>query len=104
MNQIVNSWLDGLQHSTRLQYINRIKEFESYCLEHAEWSKQQSFLNYITKLHGEEVPASSLWSVYSIVGKYAKKQYNCNLETENKVVSDSIKQWSKNETVKQAPV
>ena len=66
--------------------------------------KTASFLNYVLKLHQEEVPASSLWTVYSILGKFAKKQYDINLETQNKAVSDLIKQWSKTETVKQAPV
>jgi hypothetical protein len=104
LNQITKSWLESLHHSTMIAYQTRIKDFESYCLEHSEWTKQQAFLNYVIKLHEQNTSASSLWSVYSILGKYAKKQYSIDLETQNKAVSDLIKQWSKTETVKQAPV
>jgi hypothetical protein len=97
-------WLESLHDSTRLTYVKRITNFVEFCLIHPDWTPQRCFHNYIMDFHASGTVASSLWTIFSILGKYYKKQYNIDLEDASKSVSDLIKQWSKNEVVKKSEV
>lgn len=103
-NDQVILWLDSLSNASRLSYIKRIQDFVNYRKDHVEWTDQRTFYNYVLFLHTEGNAASSLWTIYSILGKYWKKQYSTDLEEVGKAVSDAIKQWSKSETVKKSEV
>lgn len=103
-SEITKNWLESLHGSTRLAYEKRIKNFVEFSIKHPDWIPQRCFHNYMMDLHNSKTVASSLWGIFSILGKYYKKQYNIDLEDNSKSVSDLIKQWSKSEVVKKSEV
>lgn len=104
-NDLTIMWLNSLKASSRTAYVKRLEDFHSFHTgPNARGTAFESFRSYMCKLHDEEVPASTLWNVYSIIGKYWKTQYNQDLDNVGKTVSGIIKQWSKGEVIRKAMV
>jgi hypothetical protein len=104
MNETTFMWLNSLQASTRSTYVLRLKDFFEFRKSQVGLSNFDIFRRYVQKLHDSEVPASSLWGVYSIVGKYWKNEFNEDLDNVGKAVNGLIKQWSKSEEIRKAKV
>lgn len=97
-------WLESLQKSSMINYIKCVKNFRIYCTIHPEWDIQRNFHNYFLKLHDDKFAASSMITIHSELGKFYKKDQNCDLESNTNATMDVIKNWRKHEVVKQSKV
>lgn len=98
-------WLNSLNASSRSRYIKCIQNFEGFCKKNLHLSPVDNFRNYLFKLHNEEnLACTTLWSLYSIIGKFFQIENGINLDKDHKFVSNLIKQWGKDETVKKSKV
>jgi hypothetical protein len=102
-----SSWdifLHSLKLKSRQQYLNRVDHYQKWSVEHPDLPFRNKMLQYAAVLH-EGLAATTIWSQMSIIKRYEQlgpDHHNCNTEVPE--LTSLMKQWSKNESVKQAKV
>ncbi len=92
---IVVSWLDSLKASSRSTYYKVIGQYEEFRKSESISDESVIFRHFVEKFHHEGIACTSLWTIHSIVCKYAKLNRSFDLDRPLNVVSNLLKQWAK---------